>query len=62
MKRILVAAIAMLLATVPVARAADFSCTGTISNTTVGGNLVVPASASCALVAGVTRYIRNRLP
>src|SRR5215831_9607070 len=42
-------AFGMMLATVSLARADNTSCTGTLVNTTINGNLVVPDSASCEL-------------
>ena len=42
------AAFGILLATVPTVRARDASCTGSLSNVTINGNLVVP-SGSCTL-------------
>ncbi len=48
------AAFGILLGAVPVARAADTTCTGTISNTTINGNLVVPANTNCTLGSDVT--------
>jgi hypothetical protein len=44
------AALGILAGTVPAARAADTPCTTDISSgTTINGNLVVPAGASCTL-------------
>jgi hypothetical protein len=47
------AALGILAGTVPAARAGDTTCTMTISNGTINGNLVVPAGNSCTL-ANVT--------
>jgi hypothetical protein len=47
------AVLGILAGTVPAARAADTTCTTTISSGTINGNLVVPAGASCTL-ANVT--------
>jgi hypothetical protein len=51
MERFAIAALAtfgILLATMPIARARDASCIGSLSNVTINGNLVVP-SGSCTL-------------
>jgi hypothetical protein len=43
------AALGILVGAVPAARAADTTCTTTISSGTINGNLTVPAGATCGL-------------
>jgi hypothetical protein len=44
-------AFGIMVAALPTARAADTNCTSNLFNTTVNGNLIVPAGQSCQLIA-----------